>query len=443
MIVSEVNDIENAVEKISVIAKEQGLDFYSTYFEIVPSDILYTFGAYSGMPSRFNHWSFGKAFQRMKLQYDLNLSRIYELVINTNPSYAFLLEGNSLIQNKLVIAHVFAHVDFFKNNSYFKKTSKNMIENMSVSAKRIQEMEFKYGIDEVEKFIDAAMSLQFNVDSRSDLGKRKGKVNKPTSDYDDLFELDKPEESKTDEEEKEIIEDSDVIRFIIKHSQYLKDWQKEILSIIREERLYFQPQIETKIMNEGWASFWHSRIMRMLDLTPNEALEFAVMHSSVIQPSKLSLNPYFLGYKIWEEIEQKYGQEFMFEVREIENDMSFIRNYLSNNLIKELDLFVFEKMGRVWQITDKDYDDVRNTLIRNLMNGGLPYINAVEKDFNHNGELLLKHYYDDVNLDYLYLKKTLEHVYRLWGRNVHLETVVDNKKVLFSFDGEELFKQGR
>jgi stage V sporulation protein R len=146
----ELFELEKAIDEISKRAKKFGLDFFSMRFELCPADVLYTIGAY-GMPTRFTHWSFGKQYFRLKTMYDFNLSRIYELVINSNPCYAFLLEGNSLLQNKLVIAHVYAHCDFFKNNIWFKRTNRDMIETMSVNAARIREYEFLYGQEEVEK----------------------------------------------------------------------------------------------------------------------------------------------------------------------------------------------------------------------------------------------------------------------------------------------------
>ena len=115
----EQKGLEYAISEITEIAKGFGLDFYPMRYEICPSEIIYTFGAY-GMPTRFSHWSFGKQFHKMKLHYDFGLSKIYELVINSNPCYAFLLDSNSLIQNKLIVAHVLAHCDFFKNNIRFK-----------------------------------------------------------------------------------------------------------------------------------------------------------------------------------------------------------------------------------------------------------------------------------------------------------------------------------
>src|SRR5690625_4413830 len=132
-------------------------------YEICPAHIIYTFGSY-GMPFRFNHWSFGKQFYKMKLHYDLGLSKIYELVINSNPCYAFLLDTNSLIQNKLIVAHVIAHSDFFKNNYYFSHTRQDMDRSMAAAADRIGFYERKYGKKREEHFLDAVLSIQEQID---------------------------------------------------------------------------------------------------------------------------------------------------------------------------------------------------------------------------------------------------------------------------------------
>lgn len=161
-------------------------------YEICPADIIYTFGAY-GMPTRFSHWSFGKQFHKMKVQYDLGLSKIYELVINSNPCYAFLLNNNSLIQNELIVAHVLAHCDFFKNNCRFVNTRKDMVESMSATAERIFHYEQIHGKEEVETFLDAVLAIQEHVDPyRLPKGEEREKALKPkqkkSDPYEDLWE---------------------------------------------------------------------------------------------------------------------------------------------------------------------------------------------------------------------------------------------------------------
>jgi stage V sporulation protein R len=454
----EMRKLEEAIEEITRIAVDFGLDFYPMRYEICPADIIYTFGAY-GMPTRFSHWSFGKSFQRMKLHYDLGLSKIYELVINSNPCYAFLLDGNTLIQNKLIVAHVLAHCDFFKNNARFSRTNRDMVETMSATAERIRNYEIEYGTEEVEKFIDAVLSIQEHIDPsitgparrKPDERMKKQAAEKPKkpavrkqSEYEDLWRIGETREIAEQESAAAPVPakfpeepDKDLLWFIEEYSPVLEDWQRDVMSMLRDEMLYFWPQIETKIMNEGWASYWHIRIMRELDLTPDETIEFAKLNASVVVPHKGSLNPYYLGYKIFEDIEKRWGREAMFEVREFDSDISFLRNYLTKELVEDLDLYVFEKQGAEWKITDKRWENVRDQLVNSRVNGGFPTILVTDGNYGNQGELYLKHQYDGVELDLKYLEKTLPYVYRLWGRPVHLETVIEDKPAQFSYNGKK------
>ncbi|MEW5954139.1 MAG: SpoVR family protein [Bacillota bacterium] len=485
MMKDELKILEAALEEITRVARGFGLDFYDMYFEVCPAEIIYTFGAY-GMPTRFSHWSFGKNYHKMKTQYDYNLSRIYEMVINSDPCYAFLLEGNSIIQNKMVIAHVLGHCDFFKNNRYFSRTSRKMVETMASSADRFRGYEFRYGKDKVESFIDAVTAIQEHVDfyrreqvvapdskkirGKGDCGSSCGVGGCDSHDqqhretpYDDLWALDKKPHQcagKCKEKKKRFPAEpeKDVLLFIMNEARNLEEWQRDIISTVRDEMLYFLPQMQTKIINEGWASYWHLRIMRELDLTGEETLEFAKMHAGVIQTSKIRLNPYFLGLKIFEDIEKRWdsptgeerkkyarpggeGREKIFEVRELDNDISFIRNYLTKELIEELDLYVYKKVGYEWKVVDKNWESIRDTLVQNLANSGFPYIVVEDGDFNLRAELLLKHLFEGIELDVYYLERTLPHVQTLWGRPVHLETVIDNKKILFSYNGDKISKK--
>lgn len=459
---TETKALNLAIGEITEIASGFGLDFYPMRYEICPADIIYTFGAY-GMPTRFAHWSFGKQFHKMKLQYDLGLSQIYELVINSNPCYAFLLDTNSLIQNKLIIAHVLAHCDFFKNNVRFSNTRRDMVESMTATAERIAAYEMINGKDEVERFLDAVLSIQEHIDpsivrtekSSDDLlsDEEVDKVTAKTA-YDDLWELDKEKKEKKPDKERDkfpLKPEKDILLFIQENSRELKDWQFDILTMMREEMLYFWPQLETKIMNEGWASYWHQRILRELDLTSDEAIEFATLNAGVVQPSKTNINPYYLGLKIYEDIEERYnnptdemmklgerpnsGREKMFEVREIESDISFIRNYLTKELVQQEDMYLFEKQGSDYRITEKDYEQVRDQLVSMRVNGGFPYIFVEDGDYLRNGELYLVHSYEGIELDLPYLENVLPYIYQLWGRPVHMETNLDNKQVLYSYSG--------
>lgn len=460
----ELQAIHYAIDEITEIATGFGLDFYPMRYEICPADIIYTFGAY-GMPTRFTHWSFGKQFHKMKLQYDLGLSQIYELVINSNPCYAFLLDTNSLIQNKLIIAHVLAHCDFFKNNARFSNTRSDMVESMTATAERFANYEMIHGKDEVEKFLDAVLAIQEHVDPLL-LGRKKVEEEEKEpivqkTPYDDLWDLDKAETEEKPKSPKRakfpLKPEKDLLLFILEHSRELEEWQRDILTMMREEMLYFWPQLETKIMNEGWASFWHQRIIRELDLTTEETIEFATLNANVVQPSKTSINPYYLGLKMFEDIEMRYnnpteemrrfgaepntGREKIFEVREIESDASFIRNYLTKELIQQEDLYLFEKKGREYRITNKDYEQIRDQLVSMRVNGGFPYIVVENGDYSRNGELYLVHQYEAMELDLHYLENVLPYIYQLWGRIVHLETYVDKRKVVYSYGGNKVSRR--
>lgn len=249
--------------------------------------------------------------------------------------------------------------------------------------------------------------------------------------------------------------EKDLLWFLAHHSPILEDWQRDILFIVRSEMLYFVPQMQTKVMNEGWASYWHLRIMRELDLPTGDYLEFAQLHASVLSPSPRRINPYHVGLKILEDIERRWespspeeqrelhrtegkGREKLFEVRELENDVSFVRNYVTKELVEDLDLYVYELQDDEWVVTETDWRKVRDTLVHSMTNFGRPYITVEDGDYRGNRELLLKHHFEGQELDVDYAEKTLRHLYRLWGRRVSLETRRSNgAQIVLTYDGEE------
>jgi len=879
MVDSDIERLRDSIDCAWEEASKFGLDPFPTHFELVPASIMYEFASY-GLPGRFSHWTHGKSYYRQKMQYDFGLSKIYEMVVNTNPSYAFLMEMNNLLQNTFVAAHVFGHTDFFKNNAYFQHTSRRMIDKVSIHAERIAKYEFDHGKAEVERFLDAALSIQEHVDYnlllRSDEpGKKEdAKPLERTSEYDDLWGLDRKEKQAAEEREKKAGRplrfpekpEKDLLLFLIRYSPNLQPWQRDIIEIVRSEMLYFVPQMQTKVMNEGWAclvgeslvlteygfvrydalhkmlargeavtvssgdgvqdkitdrhvrhnaptirlrtrrglvlegaeehklsigpdqwlalkdvkvgqsiplsvgenvwpeqlvsiakpvqvvaptvkdvalaagvgvhtvyrslgrktsfaadriasavqstgyrfgnsgkpiythrlplvcpthvteacaeflgylvgdgnihiskqaigftsgdreladryaqlvtelfaieavpfwdartlngeggrwrvvfysanvldllqslgidlrakapkkripdvilrspkpvvsaflrayfdcdgcasakegvilstfsddiaqtlqilllnygilsrrygpnvriksssarvfaeeigfglarkqqclnqyiashkwflredptdevvsiehgvadvyditvdrshryvangmlhhnSLWHSRIMRELGdrgvISDSETIEFAQLHSSVLSPSPTSLNPYYLGFKMLEDIEQRWdsptteeqekfgrkpgrGRQKIFEVREMENDVSFLRNYLTEDLIKDLDLYIYKKEGDEWVIAEKNWEKVRDGIVASMTNFGYPYLVVENGDYRGNRELYIKHLFEGQELDLIYAEKTLQHVYTMWGRPVHLETLYEGKRILLSYDGE-------
>jgi len=875
---SELEDLRRAIEEIwEFSSANTPLDPFPIHFELVPAKVMYEIGAY-GLPGRFSHWTHGKAFHQMKTMYDYGLSKIYELIINTNPAQAFLMTGNSLIQNKLVIAHVIGHSDFFKHNAYFQHTNRQMSETAGVTAERIRAYEREHGARAVEEFLDAVLAIQEHIDpnlriARKPFGDAPDKGQRPRgTDYDDLWKLrNKDPEPEAGQPRRKIPPEpeKDLLLFLLEYAPELHDWQRDVLNIVREEMRYFLPQMQTKVMNEGWAcatgdsllatehgfirfrdlygrqekvcvasgaagdrypitdfhteaqtptlrittrrgytiegalrhrvqlqdgswvhlesvqpgqpialacgaevwaeeplpityqpaaahpsldavaeaagtsiwtvlrhrkglatrsgvaietalaetayvsgregkvissrraltpppvvderlghllgyfvgdgnitksgicltsgdgdyirrladlaetclgvkasvrddrtttgerwrveihsrellrlleglgvdltaraagkdvpaavlqspravvaaflsgyfdadayagpegvilssasealvrtvqvillnfgvfstqraqkdgcihleikgasasrfraeigfrlerkqkalsayvdnhrwfkseqpydevisiepgcadvfditvdvahayvanglihhnSYWHSRILREMDLTGEEHIEFTRLHSGVLSPSPrgTSINPYYLGFKIFEDIERRWngnlrdeerrkyreakhgaewphqnqGREKMLEVREMENDVSFLRNYLTQDLIDDLDMYLYRREGEEWVVVDKDWRRVRDTIVESMTNFGFPYLVVEDGDYHRAGELFIRHRFDGREMDQHYAMRTMRYLYQLWGRPIHIETIVDNEPVVWTFDGE-------
>ncbi len=229
---SDLERLRDGIDAAWEEAHKFGLDPFPTHFELVPASIMYEFASYS-LPGRFSHWTHGKSYYRQKMQYDLGLSKIYEMVVNTNPSYAFLMDMNDLLQNTFVAAHVFGHTDFFKNNAYFSNTSRRMIDKVSIHAERIAKYEFDHGKEEVERFLDAALSIQEHVDYnlllRDDEGPKEEKSKPLTNEYDDLWGLEKKAQRAEEERERFSTHppkfpekpEKDLLLFLTRHAPHL------------------------------------------------------------------------------------------------------------------------------------------------------------------------------------------------------------------------------
>jgi stage V sporulation protein R len=454
-----LDELAEAIERLWGLAHEFGLRPFPTHFEIVPAAIMYEFGAY-GMPGRFSHWTHGRAFQQMKTMYDYGLSKIYELVINTNPSYAYLLDVNSVLQNKFVAAHVLGHTDFFANNAHFARTSRRMVETMNRNAERIAGYAYTHGSREVERVLDATLALEEHLDPYADPAEYEPRRREPDKrsppapgPFDDLWDLGERETrragARREEERRAPGPYQDLLLFLLHHAPRLEDWERDIVAIVREEMLYFLPQMRTKIANEGWAVFWHLRLMRALDLSPQEYVDFANMHSGVLQPARRSINPYYVGHGILEDINRRHGGDettvapIMFEIRERESDVSLVRNYLTKELVADLDLYLYEQREDELVVVEKDFETIRDALVDSLVNHGHPRIVVADGDYAGNRELYLRHEWEGQGLDLAHAEKALEHVQRLWGRRVHLETRARNARrgepapLVLSYDPRE------
>ncbi|MEW6382016.1 MAG: SpoVR family protein [bacterium] len=468
----QIKDLKEWDEKILKIVHEVGLDCYPQEFEICDHNDMLGYMAYTGMPSHYPHWSFGKAFERQKTMYKLGVSGLpYEMVINSNPCLAYLMKDNTLLLQILTIAHVYGHNDFFKNNITFANTpSGYVIEMFKSHADRIREYIEDPSIGEraVEEIIDAAHALRYQ--SRRNLRvrrlslkeQRNQALERAQKQYEDFDYLKgRPAYVAPDIHKIPFEPEEDLISFIRDYNSLLEDWQKDLLTIVAEENQYFLPQIETKIMNEGWASYWHYQILNRLDLPQGLHFEFMKRHNQVICPHVGGLNPYHLGFKMFENIFQRWenperedreelglpggeGLKKLFQIRESDRDQSFLRQYLTRELMQELDLFQHEQQGNDRVITkvsdEENWKKVRDTLILNVGMNRVPVIHIIDANYEHQQKLLLRHQYDGRELDLGYAQHTMRYLYRLWSRPVVMETVLKGRNYQLHYDYGDQFE---
>ena len=436
-------------EVIESKAKELGLNFYPQEFEIIGFNEMLGYEAYVGMPSRYPHWSFGKSYEKNKTLYSFDLTGLpYEMVINSNPCLAYLMRENTLPLQILTMAHVYGHNDFFKNNRLFKEgtRAKLALEMFKLDGEIIREYINAPGIgyEKVERILDAAHAIRYNIGrvigrkEITDEEIRKNRIddykkaieNKSILDMDMVIEepiLDKIPLEPYD----------DVVGFIIKYGK-LEEWEKDIVRIVKRETEYFMPQIETKTMNEGWASYWHYNILKSLDLPEGLHFEFLKRHNDVVAPILGGLNPYYVGFKMFEDIERRYGKDKIFEVRAMERDASFIRRYLTQELCEELNLLQYGKKSFdyvIEEVSDEGgWKEIRDNLAFTAGLGSIPYIRVTDLN-TRDLTLTLEHVYDGRELEATYAKETLKYVQQLWGYKVRLLTKnKDNKEFYINCD---------
>ncbi|MEE9392991.1 MAG: SpoVR family protein [Planctomycetota bacterium] len=468
-------------EVIEQHAKEYGLDGYETIFELLSYDELNEVASFGGFPTRYPHWRFGMQYEQLSKGYEFGLSKIYELVINNDPCYAYLMTSNPLVDQKLVMSHVYGHNDFFKNNAWFAPTNRKMMDEMANHATKVRRLVDRIGLEKVEEFIDTALSLENLIDRMSPYrGSTRSVPNKnepastdphrlPSKDYMESFinppEVMEQERARREQAEEEKQKQSmprperDILSYLIENAP-LQSWQVEILEIVRSEAYYFSPQGMTKIMNEGWASYWHQKIMTKKVLQDDEVIDYADTMAGVISASGAALNPYQIGLALYHDIEERWntgrhgldfdncsdlktkaawntkanaGREKIFEVRRHHNDITFIDEFLTEDFCHRHKLFTYGWNPQTQQreITTRDFPAVKEGLLRQLTNAGDPVIEVVDANFNNRGELVLRHRFEDSELEAPFAKATLTNVQSIWNRPVLLETVIDDRPVRY------------
>ena len=495
-------------EKIEKVARDYGLDFFPTVFEMLSYDQMNEIAAYGGFPNRYPHWRFGMEYERLSKSYEYGLSKIYEMVINNNPSFAYLLEGNSLTDQKLVMSHVYGHVDFFKNNFSFRATdldasghiadpvskrhdgyrpNRKWIDKMANHGAAVRRIVDRHGIQKVEQFVDVCLSVENLIDPWSRFVVRR----RPSGDSEEPQAIEVPRLRAKDymedfinpeeyiEEQKKRLEaereeqktkfpaqsEQDVLFFLLEHAP-LERWERAILGLVREEAYYYVPQMQTKIMNEGWASYWHSRMMTEKVCDATEIVDYAENNAGVMGTSGGRLNPYKLGVELFRSIEERWdkgqfgreweecddlevkkhwdlrlglGRDKVFEVRALYTDVTFIDEFLTPEFAIEHKMFTYGWSNRNdrFEIETREFQQVKEKLLFQLTNFGNPFIYVEDGNWENRGELLLRHEHRGVDLRTDYARETLAAMVRLWKRPVCLATLLDGKQVLMRYDGKE------
>ncbi|HRJ48946.1 MAG TPA: SpoVR family protein, partial [Phycisphaerales bacterium] len=477
--------------RIKAKAIEYGLDFHEVVFEVLSFETMNQIASYGGFPVRYPHWRWGMEYDRLSKRDAYGLGRIYEMVINNDPCYAYLQESNSVTDQKLVMAHVYGHADFFKNNFWFSKTDRKMMDQMANHATRVRRHTDRHGQEAVERFLDACLSIEHLIDPHSMFVTRQGEGRRsdPSSDERDGFRADKlPAKDYMDpfinppsemDRQKQAFEEKqrnernrfprhptrDVLLFLLRYAP-LDEWQQDILGIIRDEAYYFAPQAMTKIMNEGWATYWHSKLMTQHFLEAREIVHYADQHSGVVHMPPGGFNPYKIGVELFKDIERRWdkgqhgsawetidtlgskesfddkslgGRAKIFEVRRIYNDVSFIDEFLTEEFVERHRLYRHQRDPQTGElkVVSRDYQRVKQTLLHHLTNMGQPFIHVVDGNYLNRGELYLAHRFAGLEVDAAKAAEVMRALRFLWGRPVHLQARINDDMCLMSLDGED------
>ena len=462
--------LNEADRLIRAIAADLGLDCLPQEFDVIPDQKMLEMMAY-GLPVNFSHWSFGRNYEIERTKYEHGFGVPYEIVFNSEPARAYLMETNPFPIQVLVIAHVYGHNDFMKNSRHFLQSRRDMISSASEAAARFRRYEEDYGIEAVESLIDAGMSIQWNIDpdegthpETEEQARERlygwAKSTPAGGSYDDLLPG-RPEVTTTRKRELRTRTPPEptveLLGYIINHSpRPLAEWEKDVLGVIKAQAQYFMPYRRTKIMNEGWATFWHEKIMQRLFaekfLDAEDHGYYNLYNARVKAHHPRSINPYLVGSAMFTDIEHRWntgrfgpeweeadprrrrdwdthlgqGRAKIFDVRRTYMDWFFIDEFLTREIAENLGLYLYTETDKDSHyetvVEETDWVRVKRLMVQSMMNWGIPRILLTDGNYQGSLQLYLSHAYEGYPLDEEYCRKTLEHLYALWGRPVYLET---------------------
>ena len=429
-----MEELQDWDKKICTIGEALGLDWYPIEYEICDYKEMIGHMAYTGLPTHYRHWSFGKSFDRIQTEYNMGMSGLpYEMIINSNPRISYLMTENPMATHILTMAHCVGHSDFFKQNRMFAETGADTaIDRFKSAGRRVKKYmeDPNIGVEAVEKILDACHAIRFQIPRTPGIKRRDAKKLKKyyqnlilndTSGWWDGFDINKvPLEP-----------DTNLLAFIAEHNRFLEDWERDLIRIVEQESHYFVPQASTKIMNEGWACMIHEKIVNTLGIPDDYYLSFIRLHNQVVRPHLGRINPYHLGFKIFKNIEKNQGFKECLRVRETHNDETFIKNFLNEELCQELNLFSFsfhnqEGYNKIVEVHDEDsWRSIRDDLIKNIGLNSVPVI--VVKELQKDGTLILEHEHDGRDLELSEANKVFEHINDLWQGDVRFTTIIEEE----------------
>ena len=425
-----IDDLKMWDEKICDIAKSHNLDWFPISYEICDYYEMIGHMSYHGMPSHYSHWSYGKSFERTHQMYNLGMEGLpYELIINSNPSIAYLMRENPFYLQILIMAHCIGHSDFFKNNRIFEKTRPDaIVRKMRNAKKRIQQYSENPNIGQkaVESFLDSLHAIRFQTErnrikrlSRKEISEKYINLINSSDEKNNSIDIEKP-----------LLEpDYDLLSFLIDYGTHFKDWQIDMLNIVRDESWYFIPQIQTKILNEGWACFWHYKIINELDLPQKYHIPFLKSHNQVVRPHVSSINPYNVGFYLFNKIEREKGIDECFFIREIQDDTSAINCHLDIEDFRKLNLFTYSVKKNKISIDDISDEEgwklVRSNLLKNIGVNSIPRVYV--SDISKNGDLILNHDHDGRDLELEFAEEVILNIRKLWNREVKFFTMIEDE----------------
>ncbi|PZN35397.1 MAG: stage V sporulation protein R [Proteobacteria bacterium] len=451
-----IEDWRSQIPNIEALARAQGLKYHPVEFEAVPDSFMSEIAIY-GLPVRMPHWSFGVRYIYQLIQHRMGLSRLFEVVFPGNPGRAYLAANNSVAENVLVTAHVLGHADFSANNILFRRSQQQVgeriVEQAAAHARQIAGAIQEHGLERVEAVLDAALALEQHVDVDQDLRRPRYPELLPERPRpaDDEFarrfaalgpDTERPSSSGPPKRAPVPPHpEKDLLWFIAQYAPEMEPWERDIFLMVREESFYFYPVFACQIMNEGWASYWHARLLREADFLPDAAYVDAIKcHSDVVRPTAsgenvaLTTNPYHLGFSIWEKIIEQHGLEQARRIMEEDDDFAFIRNHLTFELAQELKLFRFKgPPNGVLTVQEVDLHRLHDALLAPKYGFGAPTVSAAHVHVDGKLDLAHDHVTDGRGLDTERARRVLEYIARVWRRPVAITTVdSDNRPVEIS-----------